>query len=155
MIADGNRSKIEVLIRQHLPGSFPALSICVMHRGEVILNDAWGWLDPDSRDIAVTTDSRFDLASVSKLITHTAMLALVDSGAITLDSRLVEVVPEFGRINPRAISNGQDPHTRKHLPIEGRFHGLQVDPTGVTFRHLLTHTSGLPPWRSVYLLAVR
>ena len=153
MIAGGNRSSMERLIKKHLPGTFPALSICVIHRGEIILNDAWGWLDPDSRDMAVTPDSRFDLASVSKLITHSAFLALVDSGAITLDSRLVEVVPEFGRINPRSISRGQDPHTRKLLPTEGRFRGLQVDPTDVTFRHLLTHTSGLPPWRSVYLLA--
>ena len=153
MIASRHIDRLEQLIERHLPATFPALSICVIHRGDIILQDAWGWIDPDTRHIAVTTDSLFDLASVSKLITHTAFLTLVESGVIRLDSRLVDVVPEFGRINPRPIANGQDPHTRRLLPVEGRFRGQQVDPTAVTFQHLLTHTSGLPPWRSVYMLA--
>ncbi len=146
-------STLNELVKQHLPGTFPALSICVIHQGETIIQDAWGWLDPDTRNLKVTTDSLFDLASVSKLITHTSFLTLADVGLVTLDSRLVDIVPEFGRISPRAIESGQDPHTRELLPVEERFHGMQVDPTAVTFRHLLTHSSGLPPWRSVYLLA--
>ena len=145
--------KLERLIERHLPATFPALSICVIHRGQIALQEARGWIDPETRDLTVTTDSLFDLASVSKLITHSAFLALVEAGQIALDSRLVEVLPEFGRVNPRAIANGQDPHTRRLLPVESRFRGLQVDPTAVTFQHLLTHSSGLPPWRSVYLLA--
>ena len=153
MIAGRQLDKLERLIERHLPATFPALSICVIHRGHVVLNMARGWLDPETRDKAVTTDSLFDLASVSKLITHSAFLTLVESGEVALESRLVDVVPEFGRINPRAISSGQDPHTRKFLPPESRFRGRQVDPTAVTFQHLLTHTSGLPAWRSVYLYA--
>lgn len=153
MITGRQLDKLEQLIERHLPATFPALSICVIHRGDVVLNMARGWIDPEKRDIAVTTDSLFDLASVSKLITHSAFLTLVESGKVALESRLVDVVPEFGRINPRAISSGQDPHTRKFLPFESRFRGRQVDPTTVTFQHLLTHTSGLPPWRSVYQLA--
>ncbi len=153
MIAGRKRDNLERLIAPQLPATFPALSICVIHHGDIILRDAWGWIDPAAKDTAVTTDSRFDLASVSKLITHTAFLALVSDGKIALDSRLVEVVPEFGRINPRAVKSGQDPDTRKLLPIESRFRGQQVDPTDVTFQQLLTHTSGLPPWRSVYLHA--
>ena len=149
MIADS----LEALIARHLPATFPALSICVIQRGDVVLEEARGWIDPDTRRIAVTTDSLCDLASVSKLITHSAFLALVEAGKVALDSRLVEVVPEFGRLNPRPIAGGQDPHTRRRLPVERRFRGQTVDPSAVTFRHLLTHTSGLPPWRSVYLLA--
>ncbi len=153
MIAAADRARIEQLVERHLPATFPALSVCVIHRGDIILQEAWGWIDPDSRDLPVTTDSLFDLASVSKLITHSSFLTLVEAGQIALESRLVDVIPEFGRVNPRPIANGQDPHTRKHLPVESRFRGQQVDPTAVTFQHLLTHTSGLPPWRSVYLLA--
>ena len=145
--------QLERLSERHLPSTFPALSICVVHRGDIILEEARGWIDPDSRRIAVTTDSLFDLASVSKLITYSAFLALVDTGEVALDSRLVDIVPEFARVNPRQIASGQDPHTRRRLPIERRFRGQQVDPTAVTFQHLLTHTSGLPPWRSVYQLA--
>ncbi len=153
MIAGKQLGRLERLIERHLPVTFPALSICVIHRGQIALQEARGWIDPETRDLAVTADSLFDLASVSKLVTHSAFLALVEAGHITLESRLVEILPEFGRINPRAIANGQDPHTRRRLPVESRFRGLQVDPTAVTFQHLLTHSSGLPPWRSVYLLA--
>ncbi len=153
MIAGADRARLEQLVERHLPATFPALSVCVIHRGDIILEDAWGWIDPDTRDLPVTTDSLFDLASVSKLITHSSFLTLVEAGEIALESRLVDVIPEFGRVNPRPIANGQDPHTRLPLPVESRFRGLNVDPTAVTFQHLLTHTSGLPPWRSVYLLA--
>ncbi len=141
------------LIEQHLPRSFPALSVCVIHQGEIILHNAWGWIDPDTRQHKVTTDSLFDLASVSKLIVETSFLVLVDAGKVSLDSSLVQVLPEFGRISPRAIGSGQDPHTRDFNPVEESFRGESVKPADVSFRHLLTHSSGLPPWRSVYLLA--
>lgn len=145
--------ELEGLIEQHLPSTFPSLSICVIHRGDVILEAARGWIDPDERRIPVTPDSLFDLASVSKLVTHSAFLALVEAGKVNLDSRLAEVVPEFAAVDPRPIAGGQDPHTRRRLPVERRFRGQMVDPGAVTFQHLLTHTSGLPPWRSVYRLA--
>ena len=141
------------LISHHLPSTFPALSICVIHKGETILHDAWGWIDPDTRQLKVTPNTLFDLASVSKLFVEVSFLSLVEAGAISLESRLVDVIPEFGRLNPRPIAGGQDPHTRRMLPLEERFRALTVDPTAVTFKHLLTHTSGLAPWRSVYLLA--
>ena len=101
----------------------------------------------------MTADSLFDLASVTKLIVETSFLVLVEAGRIKLESRLIEVIPEFGRQNPREIGSGQNPHTRKFLPIEAGYEGLSVDVGEVTFKHLLTHTSGLPPWRAVYMLA--
>lgn len=153
MITGEHFGKLEQLIGRHLPATFPALGICVFHRGEIILEEAWGWIDPETRDTAITTETIFDLASLSKLVTHTSFLTLVEAGKVALETRLVEVVPEFGRINPRPVASGQDPHTRKPLPVESRYRGLEVDPTAVTFQHLLTHTSGLPPWRSVYLHA--
>ncbi len=148
-----DRSALELLIARHLPATFPALSICVVHRGETVLRDAWGWIDPELRELLVSTESLFDLASVSKLIVETSFLVLVESGAVSLDKSLVDILPEFGRVNPRGIGGGQDPHTRTFLPVDERFRRLTLDPASVSFRHLLTHTSGLPPWRSVYLLA--
>lgn len=148
-----NRRRLETLLERHLPATFPALSICVIHRGKTVWQEARGWIDPEGRRRAVDVDSLFDLASVTKLIVEASFLALVEAGAIGLDSRLVDVVPEFGRANPRNIGGGQDPHTRAMLPAEPQFRGKSVDPTAVRFRHLLTHTSGLPPWRSVYRFA--
>ncbi|MCY3780964.1 MAG: serine hydrolase [Chloroflexi bacterium] len=153
MKADFAQPALNRLIERRLPHTFPALSVCVMHRGETILHDAWGWIDPDTRRAKVSTESLFDLASVSKLIVETSFLVLADAGKVSLESALVEVLPEFGRVSPRAIGSGQDPHTRDFFAIEAPFRGGSVNPADVTFRHLLTHSSGLPPWRSVYLLA--
>ncbi len=144
---------LERLIEAYLPHVFPALSLYIIYRGEPILRLARGWLNPATRATPVTSDTLFDLASVSKLIVETSFLALVQAGAIELESRLVDVIPEFGRLSPRRMAGGQDPHTRAFLPVEARFRGLTVDPSAVSFKHLLTHSSGLPPWGSVYLLA--
>ncbi len=143
----------ERLLAQYLPAAFPALSLCVIQGGRVVWQEARGYIDADARQLPVRGDTRFDLASVSKLITTTAFLALVDAGEIQLESRLVDALPEFGAIAPRAIASGQDPHTRAFLPVAARYRGMTVDPAAVTFRHLLTHSSGLPAWRSVYLEA--
>lgn len=143
------------LLERHLPSTFPALSICVIHQGDLLMKKAWGWLDPDERRLEVRVDTRFDLASVTKIIVEAGFLTLVEAGQIELESRLVDVIPEFGVVNPRGISGGQDPHTRAHLPADVEFRGKSVDVTAVTFKHLLTHTSGLPPWCDVYSLAGR
>lgn len=148
-----DRAAYERLLAHHLPASFPTLSVCVIHQGETVWQDARGWIDPGDETLPVSFESLFDLASVTKLIVETSFLVLVDAGAIALESRLVDVIPEFGLVNPRTIGSGQDPHTRAFLPVEPQYRDSLVDPAGVTFKHLLTHSSGLPPWCSVYLLA--
>ncbi len=71
-------------------------------------------------------DTIFDLASLTKaLVTAPLVLQLADRGTVSLD----------------------DPACR-YLPPMARF----AD-GGVTVRHLLMHTSGLPAWSPVYVLA--
>ncbi len=147
------RRALAHLLESHLPATFPALSLCVIHRGETVWREAFGLIDPKDPRAIVEVDARFDLASVTKLIVETSFLVLVEAGAVALESPLVDVIPEFGRLRPRKIAGGQDPHTRAMLPVEPELRGLLVDPRAVTFKRLLTHSSGLPPWRSVYLAA--
>lgn len=142
--------KLEPIVQDYLGDSFPACSAYAVHRGRVVLDSAWGWIDPEAKRIPVKTDTLFDLASVTKLFTTTAFLTLVSQGQVKLDDPLVTVVPEFGAISPRPIEGGHDPHSKERLPVDPAYAGQVVDPARVTFRHLLTHTSGLPPWRDVY-----
>ncbi len=144
---------LETTIRAHLGRTFPALALTVVHRGDVLINAAWGWLDPETEQRPTPPDALFDLASLSKLFTATAFLALVSAGRVALDAPLVAVVPEFGASGPRPLDGGQDPHTREPLPTPPEVRGQSADPAQVTFRHLLTHTSGLAPWRAVYEVA--
>lgn len=77
--------------------------------------------------IPMARDTIFDLASITKaLATSMATLLLVHDGALDLD----------------------DP-VAKHLPAFG-----EREKDKVTIRHLLTHSSGLKPWRGFHELLV-
>jgi CubicO group peptidase (beta-lactamase class C family) len=64
-------------------------------------------------------DAVFDLASLTKIVVGTALLVLHDRRRFALDDSILAVFPDFA---------GRDPRRG-----------------GVTFRQLLSHTSGLPP----------
>lgn len=147
------REALQSIIVQHLGPTFPALVLTVIRQGHVWLNAAWGWLDPDTRRLQARTDTRFDLASLSKLFTTTAFLAQVSGGLVSLDAPLAAIIPTFAASGPRPLDGGQDPHTRVMLPVPDAARGQMADPFRVTLRHLLTHTSGLAPWRAVYQAA--
>ena len=68
--------------------------------------------------VPITSETRFGVASVTKMVTATAALRLVDRSVLRLDQPVIEVLPPEHRT--RAL-------TPKH-----------------TLHHLLSHTSGLP-----------
>jgi CubicO group peptidase (beta-lactamase class C family) len=144
------RSRLQGIIDPHLGETFPTLALAVIHQGKITLEAAWGWTDPETQQYPVTPESRFDLASVTKLFVATTFLGLVSAGQVRLEDALVSIIPEFAAANPRPVDGGQDPHTREMLPAPAARRGLTVNPAQVTFRHLLTHTSGLAPWRAVF-----
>ncbi|MEM6283761.1 MAG: serine hydrolase domain-containing protein, partial [Chloroflexota bacterium] len=99
---------------------FPAAAICVHHRGKPVLNAAWGWQGSET-EIPLMVKARFDLASLTKLLTTTAFLMQVEQGRVSLDALLVDTLPEFGAVNPRPIGSGQNPFTKVHLPVLPEF----------------------------------
>lgn len=145
--------QIQEVVDRNVGTVFPAIAVTVIYKGEIVYEAAWGWIDPDDKTVPVTTSAQFDLASLTKLFTETAFLRHISKGIISLDDPLVCVVPEFGEDRSRPIDGGQDPHTKEMLPTPHENRGQTVDPQLVSFRHLLTHTSGLAPWRAVYLEA--
>jgi len=79
--------------------------------------DRGGRLLPEAEREQLHPDDLFDLASVTKLFSTITLLRLVDAGVIDLDGPLHALLPSYQ-------------HGDKHQ---------------ITLRHLLTHTSGLPP----------
>ncbi len=70
---------------------------------------------------AMTEDTIFDAASLTKVIaTTTSVMQFIERGQFTLDTHVSEILAEFRGAGKEAI----------------------------TVRHLLTHTSGLPPTSS-------
>ena len=140
---------VNQVMQANLGKVFPGSVLVVVRAGEVLLNASWGYIDVDG-PIPVGMDMLFDLASVTKIFTVTALLSLLSEKGIPLETPLAELVPEFAEGGPRPLDGGQDPHTRVMLPPDPARQGMRVDPRRVTLWHLLTHTSGLAPWRAVY-----
>lgn len=144
---------LDALLTRAVPQVAPAL-VCLVQRVtpervETLYRRAVGTLAPTLPDREVTPETLFDLASLTKLFTATAFLRLVDQGRVELDTPVAQVIPEFAGTRP--IAGTEDPLARTSIPPDPRWAGRTVDAGTVTFRHLLTHTGGLPAWRSVHL----
>jgi len=81
--------------------------------------------------IAVTPESMFVIASMTKPVTSVAAMQLVEQGKLKLDEPASTYIPELGKLE---VLHGFDPSTGK--PI------LKPATKHVTLRTLLTHTSG-------------
>ncbi|MDQ7034871.1 MAG: serine hydrolase domain-containing protein [Anaerolineae bacterium] len=123
-------ARIEETVRARVA---PAVAIAIFHNDMSILDVAWGWHDPDTKNFPVHTSSLFDLASLTKIYTSLAFFSLITEEKISLHSRLVDVIPEFGNLSSRAIDGGQDPFSKEVLPVDERFKGQSVNPSDVTF----------------------
>ncbi|HEU0165068.1 MAG TPA: serine hydrolase domain-containing protein, partial [Thermomicrobiales bacterium] len=119
-------------------GAVGGVSAAVWHKGEIVAERQAGEAQPG---IPVTADTLFALASVSKPFTATAVMRLVDRGEFSLDTPIAAIVPEFGETD--------DPFADDAYPQ------LEALRDRVTFRHVLSHTSGLPENIGVKRLRMR
>ena len=96
-------------------GITPALVVLVARRGVIVLHEAFGRLGPEPDAPALQRDSLFPLCSLSKPITATAAMILVEEGLLGLNRPVQWYLPEF-------VGQGKEQ---------------------VCVHHLLTHTSGI------------
>ncbi len=137
----------EEIMRAAVPDTTPAAQLVVRWRGEPVLDHSYGWLDPEARTQPTQPDTLFDLASVTKLFVVTTFMTLVEAGLAGLDLPVSEVIAAFS--SQRSVAPYEDPVT------PGAFVSVvettePVDFGQITFRHLLTHSSGLPAWRPLF-----
>ena len=77
-------------------GAFPGCVIAVGRHGKLVLLRAFGHRQIEPTKVPMTTDTLFDLASVTKPVaTATSVMILVDRGKVDLDSAVATYVPEF------------------------------------------------------------
>jgi CubicO group peptidase (beta-lactamase class C family) len=106
-------------------GDFPSAVYVVAERGRVCFADALGDAVREPGRRAATLETIYDLASLTKPLVTGLLAALqVERGGLELDGKVSQYLEEFDSEEKRPI----------------------------TLRHLLTHTSGLPAWRPLYLL---
>ncbi|MHC4591502.1 MAG: serine hydrolase [Planctomycetota bacterium] len=104
--------KIDAVCREWAADSDEGFAVCVARRGVIVLHEAYG--ERDGRPMTVETGSW--VASVTKLLSGTLFMMVVDQGLADLD----------------------DP-VSKYLPP---LRGIEQE-RPVTIRHLFTHTAGL------------
>ena len=106
----------EMMVEREVPG----LSIALVDREGILWSAGFGYTDY-SRKTAVTTDTLFNICSMSKTITATALMIAVQDGLVELDVPIIEYLPLF-TVNSRFEENPE---------------------TKITLRNLMDHTSGL------------
>src|SRR5882762_175368 len=107
-----------IVERAILDGQIPGAVVLIGHNGQVAYRKAFGSRALEPRREAMTVDTIFDLASLTKVIaTTTSVMQLVERGKIRPNDTVAKYLPEFGQ-------NGKE---------------------DITVRQLLTHYSGLAP----------
>ncbi len=110
------------LKRDHVPG----IVACVIHNDGIVWSKGFGFRNVEHQ-LPVTMKSVIDVASVTKLVTATAVMQLVERGRINLSDPI-----------------------NKHLPFR-ILHPIHPD-KNITVEHLLTHTAstsnGPSLWRT-------
>lgn len=115
MIAEDRVAGAFVLLDGYVTDDvLPGAAAIVGYQGRIIGEHYTGLADAVARH-PITADTLFAVASLTKPLTATALMALVERGLCSLDEPVGQIAPEFAALS-----------------------------RGVTVRHLLTHTSGLP-----------
>jgi CubicO group peptidase (beta-lactamase class C family) len=96
-------------------GIHPGMVVLAARRGTIVLHETFGCLTSDADPPAMPRDAIFPLTSLSKPLTVTAAMVLVEEGLLGPNRPVSEYIPEF-------VGEGKDK---------------------VMVHHLMTHTSGL------------
>ena len=97
----------------------PSIAVAVAQDGEIVWEQGFGWADREGR-IAATEHTMYSLASISKPITTTGLMILVERGLVDLD------VPANDYLG------------------DAKINGRAFDARLATVRRVATHTAGLP-----------
>jgi uncharacterized protein YbbC (DUF1343 family)/CubicO group peptidase (beta-lactamase class C family) len=127
-VAESDFAPVDALVHQDIANqSITGAVVLVGHNGKIVHQKAFGFRTLTPRVEAMTVDTVFDLASLTKVVaTAPSVMRLIELGQVRLSDPVSHFIPEFG-------ANGKQ---------------------SITVRQLLTHYSGLrpdldanPPWQ--------
>jgi CubicO group peptidase (beta-lactamase class C family) len=98
-------------------------AVLMTNEGQPILNSAYGFADGTARTVN-TSDTGFQIASITKTFTAALTMQLRNEGAFELDDPASALIPSYA-------------------------HQLDAGATPVTIRQLLNHTSGVPDFLDI------
>ena len=110
-------------------GRIPGAVIAIVRRGRLVAYDAYGWRDK-AANVPMTTDTIFNIASMTKPMTTVGALMLYEQGKLLIDDPLSKYFPKFERMGVAVIEG--DGIT-----------GTVAANRQITIQDLMRHTSGL------------
>lgn len=117
--ATAEDARVDAFVRAQMTARhIPGLTLAVVKHGEVVLQRGYGLANVE-HDVPAGVATMYQLASVTKQFTATAVMMLVEDGRLSLETPLRAVLPDM----PAAWGS-------------------------VTIAQLLTHTSGIPSYTS-------
>lgn len=121
-------SLLSAAVRQ---GDVPGVVVLITAPDRVLYHQAFGKMDV-ARDLDMRKDSIFRIASMTKALTSTAVMMLIEEGKLSLDDEVRRYLPAFQ--NPQAI---------KSVDLTAGTYQTRPATRAITIRQLLTHTSGI------------
>lgn len=98
---------------------WPGLAIAIVDRDRVLWSETFGVGDTETGE-PITSDTVFNIGSITKTVAATAVMLAVQDGLVDLDTPIVAYLPDF------AVNSRWEEHPERRM----------------TLRHLLNHTAG-------------
>lgn len=112
-------------------GRIPGAVIAIARHGRLVVFDAYGWRDK-AAGVPMTTDTIFNIASMTKPMTTVGALMLYERGKMLIDEPLAKYFPKFSTMRVAARDAAGEP-TAETVPAN----------RAITIQDLMRHTSGL------------
>lgn len=129
-------AQVDSLFAPLSQGTSPGAAVLIIHNGKTVYAKAYGFARLDTKE-AITPETAFDIASVSKQFTAMAVMVLAERGKLSLDDPITKFFPEFpayaqtikirnllthtsglvDAINPRWFKPGYEPTSRDVLKM--------------------------------------
>jgi CubicO group peptidase (beta-lactamase class C family) len=121
----------EVLKADIAAGRIPGAVIAIARHGKLVALDAYGWRDK-AAGVAMTTDTIFNIASMTKPMTTVGALMLYERGQLLIGDPLSKYFPKFADMRVAARDASGEP-TAETVP------SVRL----ITIQDLMRHTSGI------------
>src|SRR3984885_393840 len=121
----------EVLKADIAAGRIPGAVIAIARHGRLVALDAYGWRDK-AAGVAMTTDTIFNIASMTKPMTTVGALMLYERGRLLVGDPLSRYFPKFADMRVAARDAAGEPTTET----------VAAD-RQITIQDLMRHTSGI------------
>lgn len=128
---DGRLERIAPVMQKHVDeGRIPGAVLAIARDGKIVYRSTVGYADIES-GAPMRDDSVFRIYSMSKPITSTALMMLVENGQVRLTDPVSKYIPAIGKMKVYVSGDGDDMEVTEQK-------------TPMTIHHLITHTSGIP-----------